>query len=44
MLMSRGHYVEISFDDLQPNYQRYTCTITHCNADWTDSDLKPANT
>ena len=40
MLMSRGHYVEISFDDLQPNYQRYTYSITHCNADWTESDLQ----
>lgn len=39
VLLSRGHYVEISFDDLQPNYQRYTYSITHCNADWTPSDL-----
>ncbi|MBR1667833.1 MAG: DUF5103 domain-containing protein [Bacteroidaceae bacterium] len=39
VLLSRGHYVEISFDDLQPNYQRYTYTITHCNADWQQSDL-----
>ena len=39
MLLSSGHYVEISFDDLQAQYQRYTYTITHCNADWTESDL-----
>ena len=39
MLLSRGHFVEISFDDLQANYQRYTYTITHCNADWQQSDL-----
>lgn len=39
MLLSRGHYVEISFDDLQAQYRRYTYTITHCNADWTESDL-----
>ena len=39
MLLSDGHYVEISFDDLQPQYQRYTYTITHCNADWQPSDL-----
>ena len=39
MLLSTGHYVEISFDDLQANYQRYTYTITHCNADWSVSDL-----
>ena len=39
MLLSRGHHVDISFDDLQPNYQRYTYTITHCNATWKQSDL-----
>ena len=39
MLLSAGHYVEISFDDLQASYQRYTYTITHCNADWSQSDL-----
>ncbi len=39
VIMGRGHGVEISFDDLQAQYQRYTCTITHCNADWTPSEL-----
>lgn len=39
MLLSKGQYVEISFDDLQAQYERYTYTITHCNADWTQSDL-----
>ena len=39
MLLSKGQYVEISFDDLQAQYERYTYTITHCNADWTPSDL-----
>ena len=39
VLLSRGHGVEVSFDDLQAQYQRYTYTITHCNADWTESDL-----
>ena len=39
MLLSQGHGVEISFDDLQAQYERYTYTITHCNADWTPSDL-----
>ena len=38
-LLSRGHWMEISFDDLQANYQRYTYSITHCNADWQQSDL-----
>lgn len=37
--LGNGHFVEISFDDLQHNYVRYTYTITHCNADWTPSDL-----
>lgn len=39
MLLSQSQHVEISFDDLQANYQRYTYTITHCNADWQPSDL-----
>ncbi|MCH5176789.1 MAG: DUF5103 domain-containing protein [Prevotellaceae bacterium] len=33
------NYVSILFDDLQHNYVRYTYRITHCNADWTPSDL-----
>ena len=37
--LGSGHFVEISFDDLQHNYVRYTYHITHCNADWTPSDL-----
>ena len=39
MLLGGGHQVEVSFDDLQANHQRYSYTITHCNADWTPSDL-----
>lgn len=39
MLLGGGNYVEISFDDLQHNYVRYTYSITHCNADWKPSDL-----
>lgn len=39
MLLRGGHRVDISFDDLQPEYERYIYTITHCNADWTQSDL-----
>lgn len=31
--------VEISFDDMQHTYVRRTYHITHCNADWTPSDL-----
>ena len=39
MLLGGGHQVEVSFDDLQANHQRYSYTITHCNADWTPSSL-----
>lgn len=39
MLMGGKNYVEISFDDLQHNFERYTYTITHCNANWKQSDL-----
>lgn len=31
--------VEISFDELTHEYHRYTYKLTHCNADWTPSDL-----
>lgn len=39
MLLGGSNYVEISFDDLQHNFVRYTYSITHCNADWKPSDL-----
>lgn len=39
MILHSNNYVEISFDDLQHNFIRYTYTITHCNADWTPSDI-----
>ena len=39
MPMGSGNFVEISFDDMQHRYVRYTYHITHCNADWTESDL-----
>ena len=31
--------VDISFDDLQDQYVRYTYRIVHCNRDWTPSDI-----
>ncbi len=34
-----GGIIDISFDDMQHNYVRYTYHITHCNADWEPSDL-----
>lgn len=39
ILLGGSNWIEISFDDLQASYQRYTYSITHCNADWTQSDL-----
>ena len=39
MLLNGSNWIEISFDDLQAQYQRYTYSITHCNADWKQSDL-----
>lgn len=39
MLLAERQWLEISFDDLQHDYVRYTYTITHCNADWTQSEL-----
>lgn len=39
MILGGGNYVLISFDDLQHNFVRYTYSITHCNADWKQSDL-----
>lgn len=38
-VVPKGGRVEISFDDLQHNYVRYTYHIIHCNADWQASDL-----
>lgn len=39
LILNSGNFVEISFDDMQGNYERYTYSVTHCNADWTQSDL-----
>lgn len=39
MPMGGNNKIEISFDDLQHNYVRYTYHIIHCNSDWQPSDL-----
>lgn len=39
LLLQSNNYMEISFDDLQHNYVRYTYAITHCDATWEPSDL-----
>lgn len=35
--MLHGKPIIISFDDLTHEYHRYTYTITHCEADWSES-------
>ena len=37
--LNSDDFIEISFDDLTHEYHRYIYKITHCNADWTPSDL-----
>lgn len=37
--LNTSEQVEISFDELTHEYHRYTYKITHCNADWSPSDL-----
>lgn len=39
MNLGGANWAEISFDDLQHNYVRYTYKITHCDTDWEPSDL-----
>ena len=39
ILLGSGQYVDISFDDLQRSYVRYTYRITHCSANWESSEL-----
>lgn len=39
MAMGGGNTVQISFDDLQHDYVRYTYRISHCDADWQKSDI-----
>ena len=34
-----GRWIEISFDILESEPHAYTYTLTHCNADWTPSQL-----
>ena len=34
-----GRLIEISFDVLEPEPHPYTYTVSHCNADWTPSQL-----
>ena len=37
--LGSNNHIEISFDELSHNYQRYGYRIIHCNSDWTRSDM-----
>lgn len=37
--LSSEDYIDISFDELTHEYNRYIYKIIHCNADWSPSDL-----
>lgn len=37
--LGKNEQIEISFDHLSHEYQRFNYTLTHCNADWNPSDL-----
>lgn len=37
--LGENESVEISFDHLTHDYHRYQYILTHCNADWTPSDI-----
>ena len=37
--LEEDDWVELSFDELSHDYHQYCYRITHCNADWTPSDL-----
>lgn len=39
MELNSADFIEFSFDDLTHEYKRYTYAISHCNADWSPSDL-----
>lgn len=41
MKLDGNETLEVSFDDLHPEYSRYAYSIIHCNADWKQSDLSP---
>lgn len=39
MMAGRGHFVDISFDDLKHEYERYSYRIIHCDAEWKRSEI-----
>lgn len=39
MLLGGDDVIQFSFDEMSHAYRRFTYRITHCNADWSKSDL-----
>ena len=37
--LDQDDHIELSFDELSHDYHQYCYRLTHCNADWTPSDL-----
>lgn len=37
--LESGEHIELSFDELSHDYHRYLYVLSHCNMDWTPSDL-----
>ena len=37
--LDSNDYIELSFDELSHEYHRYQYVLSHCNADWSASDL-----
>lgn len=37
--LGSNDYIELSFDELSHEYHRYQYVLSHCNADWSASDL-----
>jgi len=41
--LNSGEKLLLSFDDLEADRKRYQYTMTHCNSDWTPSDLNTSD-
>lgn len=39
IVLGSDDWVAVSFDHFSHEYHRFCCHLTHCNADWTPSDL-----
>lgn len=41
IILNGENRMEINFDAFNPGFGRYAYSVTHCNADWTQSNLSP---